>query len=240
MDIDKRRTRLIGWLEVAEKDIENLLLRHHIFEELRSIVRANQKFASASGLFNEWIVLSYAQSATVGVRRHLKVRDDSVSLKGCLQEIKNYPELVSRDFYIGLFADSPEWVTSTAGHKYFDSISDESGKHIAVDLVDKQLADLEAAAGAIEHYVDRRITHYDKRDLARPVPSFKDLEDALRALETLVIFYWTVLKGSGLVGLTPTIQYDWQDVFEFAWIERREADDAGPNDQLERDLRSAR
>ena len=125
------------------------------------------------------------------------------------------------------------------GHKYFDSISDESGKHIAVDLVDKQLADLEAAAGAIEHYVDRRIAHYDKRDLATPVPSFKDLEDALRALETLVIFYWTVLKESGLVGLTPTIQYDWQDVFEFAWIERREADDAGPNDQLERDLRSA-
>ena len=107
-------------------------------------------------------------------------------------------------------------------------------------LVDKQLADLEAAAGAIEHYVDRRIAHYDKRDLATPVPSFKDLEDALRALETLVIFYWAVLKGSGLVGLTPTIQYDWQDVFEFAWIERREADDAGPNDQLERDLRSAR
>jgi len=33
------------------------------------------------------------------------------------------------------------------------------------------------------------------------------------------------LKGSTLVGLTPTIQYDWQDVFEFAWVERQEAND---------------
>ena len=72
---------------------------------------------------------------------------------------------------------------------------------------------------------DRRIAHYDKRGLARPVPTFKDLEDALRALERLVIFYWTLLKGSSLIGLTPTIQYNWQDVFEFAWIERQEAND---------------
>lgn len=228
MDIDQRRARLIGWLEVVKQEIENLLLRHHIFEELQSIVRANEKFASASGLFNEWLALSYAQSATVGVRRHLKVGDDSVSLKRCLEEIKKYPELVSRDFYLAFFADSPEWVTSMAGHKYFDSISDETGKHIAVQLIDKQLADLEAAAGSIEHYVDRRIAHYDKRGLARPVPTFKDLEDALRALETLVIFYWTLLKGSGLVGLTPTIQYHWQDVLEFAWIERQE----GNNNEL--------
>jgi hypothetical protein len=130
MDIDERRTRLIGWLEVAMKDVENLLLRHHIFEELQSIVRTNERFASASGLFNEWVALSYTQSATVGVRRHLKVGDDSVSLKGCLEEIRKYPELVSRDFYIAFFADSPEWVTSKTGHKYFDSISDESGKHM--------------------------------------------------------------------------------------------------------------
>jgi hypothetical protein len=227
MDIGERRTRLIGWLEVARTDVENLLLGCHIFEELQSIVRANERFGNASGLFNEWVALSYAQSATVGVRRHLKGGDGSVSLKGCLEEIKKYPELVSRDFYIALFVDSPECVTRTSGQKYFDSISDKTGKYIAVHLVDKQLADLEAAAGAIEHYVDRRIAHYDKRSLARPVPTFKDLEGALRALETLVIFYWTLLKGSGLVGLTPTIQYDWQDVFAFAWIERQEAKD-GP------------
>jgi hypothetical protein len=147
MDIGERRARLIGWLEVARKEVENLLLRHHIFEELQSIVRSNNRFASASGLFNEWVALSYAQSATVGVRRHLKVGDDSVSLKRCLEEIQNYPELVSRDFYIAFFFDSPEWVTSTTGHKYFDSISDKSGKHIAVQLVDKQLADLEHLPG---------------------------------------------------------------------------------------------
>jgi hypothetical protein len=237
MDIGERRVRLIGWLEVARKEVENLLLRHHIFEELQSIVRSNNRFASASGLFNEWVALSYAQSATVGVRRHLKVGDDSVSLKRCLEEIQNYPELVSRDFYIAFFFDSPEWVTSTTGHKYFDSISDKSGKHIAVQLVDKQLADLEASAGAIEHYVDRRIAHYDKRGLARPVPTFKDLEGVLRALESLVIFYWTLLKGSSLVGLTRTIGKMCSNSHGSNAKKRRIMQEA-PNKRLETDLRT--
>jgi hypothetical protein len=218
MNIDERRTRLIGWLEVVRKDVQELMLRHHVFEELQDIVRGNKRFETASGLFGEWLALSYVQSATVGVRRHLKSGDDSVSLRRCLEEIKQYPELVSRAFYLEFFADSPEWLTETSGHGYFDSISNH-GSDIDVAVVDKQLVDLKAASGAIEHYVDRRIAHYDKRGLAKPVPTFKDLEAALKALEALVIFYWTLLKGASLVGLTPAIQYHWQDVFEFAWVE---------------------
>lgn len=225
MNIDERRVRLIGWLEVARKEVQDLLLGQYLFEGLQAIVRGNKKFESASGLFGEWVALSYAHSATVGVRRHLKAGDDSVSLKRCLQEIRQYPELISRDFYIAFFADSLEWLTKTGGHGYFDSISDR-GEQIAVAVVEKQLVDLEAAAGAIEHYVDRRIAHYDKRGLAKPVPTFKDLESALKALEALVIFYWTLLKGASPAGLTPAIQYHWQDVFEFAWIEPKSPEGA--------------
>src|SRR5262245_37469699 len=203
MNADQRRARLIGWLEVVRKDVQDLMLRHHVFEELQAIVRGNKRFETASGLFGEWLALSYVQSATVGVRRHLKSGDDSVSLRRCLEEIRQFPELVSRAHYLEFFADSPEWLTETSGHGYFDSISSQDKSHIAVAVVDRQLGDLEAAGGAIEHYVDRRIAHYDKRGLAKPVPTFKDLEAGLKALEELVIFYWTLLKGASLVGLTP-------------------------------------
>jgi hypothetical protein len=217
MNTEERRARLIGWLEVVRSEVQSLMLGHHIFEELQSIVRDNERFATASGLFNQWMALSYVQSATVGVRRHLKAGDDCVSLKRCLQEIKAYPVLVSRDFYIAFFANSPEWLTATSGHKHFDSISGPDGQSISTAVVDNQLAELEAVAGIIEHYVDRRIAHFDKRGLAQAIPTFSDLERALKGLESLVMFYWTLLKGASLIGLTPAIQYHWQDVFEFAW-----------------------
>lgn len=93
-----------------------------------------------------------------------------------------------------------------------------------VALLDDQIRRLETAVATIEHYVDRRIAHYDQRGLARPVPRFKDLEDALKALEGFVLFYWPLLKGVSMPGgLLPTIQYDWKSVFTFAWIDRRES-----------------
>jgi hypothetical protein len=73
------------------------------------------------------------------------------------------------------------------------------------------------AVEKIEHYVDRRVAHYDKRDLARPVPKFVELTDALKALERIVILYWRLLKGPSFSTILPAILYDWKDIFRFVW-----------------------
>ena len=157
---------------------------------------------------------------SVGVRRQAKGGDDSVSLKRFLDEVRQYPELISRQFYLAFFADSPEWLTESSGHGHFDSLAGSGGAFIRTSVVAQQLAELNTAVSAIEHYVDRRVAHYDQRGLAKPVPTFMDLEGALKSLEELVIFYWTLLKGASMVGLTPAIQYHWHDVFEFAWVDQ--------------------
>ena len=213
MDINDRRARLIGWLEAIRKDAQELLLDHHIFWEVQGIVRKNPRFRSASGLFNQWMASSFVQSAAVGIRRHAKAGDDSISLKRLLREVRNYPELVSRDFYLAFFTDSDDWLRQTNGHGHFDSISGAGKPHIATDVIDKQLAELDTALQTVEHYVDRRVAHYDKRGVTH-------LEHALRVIEEQVIFYWTLLKGVTVLGLTPAIQYNWYDVFAFAWVEQ--------------------
>jgi hypothetical protein len=71
----------------------------------------------------------------------------------------------------------------------------------------------------IEHYVDRRVAHYDQRELTKPVPTFKDLEVALKTLEELVLFYWPLLKGFDIMGLLPAILDDWKEVFRFPWVD---------------------
>jgi hypothetical protein len=79
------------------------------------------------------------------------------------------------------------------------------------------------AAEGLEHYVDRRVAHYDKKDLARPVPKFSDLTDALKALEKVVILYWRLLKGPSMTTIVPIIMYDWKDIFRFAWQPKNSA-----------------
>ena len=203
MTVDERRARLIGWLEAIRTDVQDLALDHHVFWEIQAIIKANPKFASASNLVNQWMASSFVKSAAVGVRRHVKTGDDSISLKRLLTEVKQHPELVSREFYLAFFADGLEWLRETNGNEYFDSLSGAGGQHIMPDVVEKQLLQLEAAANSIEHYVDRRVAHYDTRGLAKPLPTFKDLEGALRTLEEQVIFYWTLLTGASLIELTP-------------------------------------
>lgn len=220
MNTEQRRARLIAWLEAIREDVQELLREHHIFWEIQALIRANPQFANASNLVNQWMASAFAKSCAVGVRRQAKSGDDSISLKRLLTEVRDFPELVSRDVYLAFFADSPDWLRATNGHGHFDSVAGPGNAHIRREVAEGQLAELATAVSSIEHYVDRRIAHYDKRGVTRPLPTFKDLELALRALESLVIFYWTLLRGASIVELTPAIQYNWQDVFEFPWAVR--------------------
>ena len=217
MDEGERRARLIRWLEVIYSDAQDLLLDDHIFWELQDIVRNNPKFAEVSGLFTQWTASAFVQAAAVGVRRQAKSDDDSVSLKRFLLEVQRYPSLVSREHYVSLF-EGKDASLIEIGQEEFDDVAGEGGLYLSVALVEKHLRELDDAVKDIEHYVDRRIAHYDKRGLARPTPTFAGLSSALKTLEKLVRLYWKLLKGPAEITLLPTIQYDWKDIFRFPWM----------------------
>jgi len=221
MDEKERRRRLEDWLEVVKSDVQDLLLDEYLFWQLQEVINTNPSFAKASGLFTQWMASSFIQATAVGVRRQAKAGADSVSLKRFLHEVRDYPALVSRDRYMGLYDDSPEWLREI-GKQDFDRLANEGSDHLPRALIEEQLAELDNAVVAIEHYVDRRIAHYDQRGLARPTPTFADLSDALKTLERLVLFYWVLLRGASMTTLLPTLQYDWMDIFTFAWAPRDE------------------
>jgi hypothetical protein len=159
---------------------------------------------------------AFVQATAVGVRRQAKASDDSISLCRFLKEVQKYPRLVSREHYMSLYAGREAWLVKS-GQRDFDRWAGEGGAHIPMAVVEKHLYELTQAVSAIEHYVDRRIAHYDKRGIGRPMPTFADLSISLKTLERIVIFYWRFLKGPSMTTMLPTIQFDWQDVFRFAW-----------------------
>jgi hypothetical protein len=91
----ERRNRLINWLEIVYSDVQQLLLNDYLFWEFQRVVDHNDEFLGASGLFTQFIAQAYAQSGAVGVRRHAKADDDSISILRFLREVRDYPEIVS-------------------------------------------------------------------------------------------------------------------------------------------------
>jgi hypothetical protein len=87
MDESAQRDRLIKWLEVVSRDVEDLLLDDYMFWELQDVVRRNPRFATASGLFTQWMFTAFVQATAIGVRRQAKADNDSVSLRRFLLEV---------------------------------------------------------------------------------------------------------------------------------------------------------
>jgi hypothetical protein len=212
----ERRGRLTNWLEIIFADLQQLLLNDHLFWEFQRIVDRNDEFLNASGLFTQFIAQAYAQSAAVGIRRHAKADNDSISVMRFLREVRDHPEIVSRSHYIGLY-EAKEGFHIEIGQRDFDRVAGVGAFHVPAALAEQQICEVKGVAAGVEHYVDRRVAHHDKRDLAKPLPKFSDLTDALKALEKVVILYWRLLKGPSMRTIVPIIMYDWMDIFRFPW-----------------------
>ena len=213
----ERRARLIGWLDAIERDVQDLLLDEYIFWAIQEMTRRNPQLTQASSLFKQWMASNFVQATAVGVRRQAKANDDSISLKKFLQEVERYPSLVSRAHYVSFFQGREAWLVRN-GQRDFDRIVGEGSVQVSPEAVHEDIQELQASVVAVEHYVDRRIAHLDRRGLGQqPIPVFNDLTQALKTLERLIIKYHLLLKGSSQATLLPVIQFDWKDVFRFTW-----------------------
>ena len=157
-------------------------------------------------------------SAAVAVRRQADNDDRAVSLRRLLEELKAYPDLFSRAYHTGLYA------SGSFPRDYHDSCYDrfvgEGRTNLDTNVIQNEIDTLIAKTDAIEHYVDRRVAHYDRREITQPRPTFNDLDDCLKYLEQLVKRYELIMKASSVSNLLPPFQYDWQEILYIPWIER--------------------
>lgn len=220
MNESQRRERLIKWLDVIYKDLEDLLIDNYIFWEVQSIIQTNPKFSQVPGLFTQWMVFSFQEASAVTVRRQLKTDRNSVSLRRFLEEVLKYPHLVSKEYYMKHFV-GVESSRRQDAERYFYLTVGNKNEYIPKEMVERQLKELKDSSEGIEHYVDRRVAHYDQRGLASPAPTFGDLNRCLNSLESIIKTYLSLLKGEiSLDSLLPTITVNWKAIFRFPWEEK--------------------
>jgi hypothetical protein len=212
--VDSKLEKWLRWLDVIHDDVQQLVVHKQIFWEVGDIVNANEKIQVHSA-FYDFIGNSHAAFVAMGVRRHVKVNKDSISFRRLLEEIKDAPHVLSRDYYRSLYKGK---VVGDLADNDFDKFSGPGKDHIDRNIIDTDLCEMSRIAKKVEDLTDKRIAHYDKRKIKEP-PTFKDLDASVEFLDSLYCKYNFVLRASSLDTLMPTFQYNWKEIFKYRWIE---------------------
>jgi hypothetical protein len=217
MTLDQRRARLSDWIEIIKSDVQGLLLDQFIFYELQKIVRDNPRFTESPGLFTRWMASGFAQASAVGIRRQArydKRYEDNICLKRFLVEIKNHPELITRQSYLDLY--KAQNAPIELGEADFDKVAGVGNDQLPQALIVMHIDELKNASDAVATYVNRRIAHHDGRGAV--IPTFGDLKAALATMEKLALLYLRLVQGPMWDHLLPTFGYDWTAIFRFPWL----------------------
>lgn len=135
-----------------------------------------------------------------------------------MEEIKRFPEIVSRVHHVNLCSASNPYLPPEFHERSFDRLVGNGRAEIDPAAVQEEIDRLRAVAKNIEHYSDRRFAHYDSRGVAQR-PTFNEIGESLAVCEDLIKRYKILLDGVSIANLLPTFQYDWKEIFTYAWIE---------------------
>ena len=210
-------------MEIVYKQVQEVLVNEHVFWEVQKVIENNDRLQQAPGFFNEWMASVFVHSAAVAARLQTMTGQNSVSLRRILEELQQHPEIVSREYFVGLHGD--EDGIKEMGHRTFDRLAGPGAERLDSKRIDQDLKQLDRMADQIKHYTNRRIAHYDERGLRQDLPTFDDLTKCLKGLDELVKKYRLVLEAVSMSSLLPTFQFDWKEVFYFPWIEQNAAEE---------------
>ncbi len=202
------------WLEIIRNDVINLSVSRHIFWEVQNIIKTNPKIQLASS-FYQWMGSAYAVFQSIGFRRLVDSRKDTVSFHRLLTEIAKQPDVISRERYATLYKNPV--IRKAVADKEFDKFAGPGKRHINPKMVREDRDRLIMKIKGMKDYVDRRVAHFAERDSSR-VPTYGDIDDCLDLVEALLSKYLAVLRAEAHLEILPTWQYDWKQIFRHPWI----------------------
>ena len=188
--MDHKLKKWINWLDVIKIEISELLIGRNIFWQILEIVESNQ-VPEGKLILGHYLCASYVSHVVMGIRRQIKISKQSISFALLLKEIIESPGLLSREYFKGLFKNSP--IVNKADD-HFDEYSIGVYDHIAPQIVESDLEHLKKYSNNIEILADQRLAHRDKRDF-KSIPQISELEKCIETFEILFRKYYLIFHA---------------------------------------------
>lgn len=213
------RTKLqkwLTWIEEIRQDTETMLLNRSIYNRYLEIIKVNKDIQQPSD-FHEWTVRNYGSYIVMAIRRQLDTDNDVISLKRFLTELKQLPQLLTKQWFRSLYSGSTnntpipveafadgDFETHAGNMEYFDP-----------SIAEADLLKLETLGEAITRYANKQIAHKTK---VKTTLTFSEINKFFEEFEAVVKKYILLFTASGYDSLTPVFQYDWEVIFTKVWI----------------------
>ena len=217
---DQRIEKWLHWIEgTIKNDVLTMHLQRDAWQKVSEMLERNGELPDS--YWWEFMRDTYATSQAVAVRRQADTHKDVASLAKLIEEIRDDPSRITREFWIGQWSDPHDsflmieaergWTTRYAG---------SVGDHLDPGIPAEDFDTLAEAAADVKTYVDQHVAHAEKppRTPVEVTLTLKDVHDDIDVIGNLFKKYYNLLTASSYVFLVPVIQHDWMAVFREPWM----------------------
>jgi hypothetical protein len=204
-------------------DLSDVVDDQAVFTEFWNIVQQNQNwiYSIKGDRIINFVWRSYATSAIMGIRRHLKRGDKSISLRILLDEIFENADQITYEFYLTVF---PPKIKGPNSQKHNFKKLSEDGKIVSRCIVFDDITQAKNMKAriegikSIEEIADRKISHLDSRGTEQEVTD-KELMEVIENFNKITCKYSIFLDGDGWETLEASSTGNWTEIFRHPLIE---------------------
>jgi hypothetical protein len=207
------------WIQKIQSDLEEIINNQAMFLRFRDIISENGDWIDAhhGGAFCHLVFYCYTIQAITGIRRHVKDDQESVSFIRLLRQIRDCAHQFTYEFYL---TQHPQKVGKSDWQKITFQKLSSNGVHVDKKILEADIAETQKINNAIEKYADKIVSHLDKRGFQGKV-TYSDLKTSIDNFNKLACKYILVLSGHGYRTLEATFQENWEEIFEYPFIDPR-------------------
>jgi hypothetical protein len=208
-----------AWLTDIERIYKETLYSFEnrlIFREVANMMKANPVVEKDGGFFYQFLVGVYGRDQALAVRRELDGSSDAINFIRLMDQMIRRPDVITLERYKAHFPRTSV-ISSRMQDEQFEKLAGHSA-YISRKTIGQDRKTLINACAPVVLYASKVIAH---RTPAALTLTIKEIDTALDAIEKTLKKYYVLFTGGSLVTAEPTIQFNWQKIFQTAWLSGR-------------------
>jgi hypothetical protein len=205
-----------------------ITMNHHrqIWRGVADVIRAHGSLPDSA--YWQYQIDIYAATQAIAVRRQGDLDPRVASLAKLLSEVANRAELLTPEWWVGLWNidATDDYEFAHARSRWKTSFGGELAVHLDPAIPRRDLRRLRNESKAVKKYVDKHVAHSEdpgppQDPGAAPPGVALALDDVDRAIDVIgetFTRYYCLFTAVGMGDLEPIIQHDWLAPFRQPWI----------------------